>query len=127
VNVRLPRGTSYQRTEDYAGHNPDTPLFARSLYDEYQRCSGDRYTIKTSRSNVLEPKIPVKGMANIQQSSVRYQKNPHERCQTSSLTPNGPSHGVAGQSDQERSKWRPETYYRVVSRHVSYLGQTGGQ
>ena len=51
---------SYQRTEDYAGHNPDTPLFARSLYDEYQRCSGDRYTIKTSRSNVLKPKITVK-------------------------------------------------------------------
>ena len=66
-------------------------------------------------------------MANIQQSSVRYQKNPDERCQTSSLTPNGPSQGIAGQSDEERSEWRPETYYRVVSGHVSYLGQTGGQ
>src|SRR5215831_20341157 len=114
----------YQRTEDYAGHNPDTPLFARSLYDEYQRCPGDRYTIKTSRSNVLQPKKPVKRMANIQQGSVRYQKSRHERCQTSCLIPKGSTQGIAGQSCEKRSEWRPEAYDNGISWKRSHLRQT---
>src|SRR6267378_1480796 len=65
---------SHQGAHCHSGHNPDTPTFARPLYDKCQRCSGDRNTIETSRSNVLEPEITVKGVGDIQQSGVRYQE-----------------------------------------------------
>src|SRR6476646_4322612 len=113
---------SHQRAHYHSGHNPDTSPFAYSLSNKYERCSGDRNTVETSRTNVLEPKIIVKGMCNVQQTGIRYKRSTNECCHSRTLAPEHPSERVASQSDKERSERRPEAYHGLISRLVSYFG-----
>jgi hypothetical protein len=54
-----------------SGCYPGALSFARSKSNKYQRRSGDRNSIEAGRRNVLEPKITIIRMSDVQQTCVR--------------------------------------------------------